>query len=101
MPSGMPNALVIGIDAASAERLDIDGAVVGFRRRADAKEEEFFQRRGFDGTREFYARFLRLGGVVTWCEDAADGERARLWVNPSARITLPDRTIRACLACLQ
>jgi hypothetical protein len=55
-------------------------------------------RRGFGGTRDFSARFRRLGGVVTWCENAAAGARTALWANPSARIGLPDRTIRACVA---
>lgn len=101
LPTSMPNALVVRIDGADARALNVERAVAELRRRADAKDEAFFRRRGFEGTREFYARFLRLGGVVAWCETAADDGRARLWTNPSARIALPDRTIRACLACLQ
>lgn len=101
LPPGMRNLLVVRIDGANAEELDIQGAAAGLRRRADAKDEEFFRRRGLEGTRDFYARFLRLGGVVGWCEQSAGGTRARLWRNPSARIGLPNRTIRSCLACLE
>jgi len=58
--------------------------------------EVYFTRRGFNGTRDFYDRFLRLGAVVTWPEGAA----ATAWVNRSARIAVPDRALRACLAAL-
>lgn len=101
LPPGMPNVLVVRIDGASAEELNVDGAAARLRRLADVKEEEFFRRRGLEGTRDFYARFLRLGGVISWCESAPDGARGNLWRNPSARIGLPERTIRSCLACLE
>jgi hypothetical protein len=102
LPPSMPNLLVIAIDATSAAALDIETAVLGIRRRADDKDEPFFERRGFAGTRDFYARFLRLSGTVAWCEGAKAGDaRASLWANPSARIPLPDRAARACLACLR
>lgn len=101
LPPSMPNLLVIAIDATTAAALDIDSAVLGLRRRADAKDEPFFERRGFSGTRDFYARFLRLSGVVVWCERAVGDTRASLWANRSARIMLPGRAGRACLACLR
>ncbi len=68
---------------------------------ADAKNEAFYASRGFDGTRGFYQRYLRLGAVMVWCEDAADTERAALWTNRSARIAVPERSARACVACLR
>ena len=71
------------------------------RSRAEAKDEPFFARRGFDGTRGFFDRFLRLGGVVTWCEAGSGDARAALWTNGSARIALPDQAARAILACLR
>jgi hypothetical protein len=39
--------------------------------------------------------------VITWCEEAACGERATLWRNGSARIAVPDAVARACVASLQ
>lgn len=101
LPPSMPNLLVIAIDGTTAADLDIHSAVLGLRRRADAKDEPFFERRGFSGTRDFYVRFLRLSGVVVWCEGALGDARASLWANPSARIALADRAARACLACLR
>lgn len=101
LPPSMPNLLVIAIDGTSAAALDVDAATQGLRRRADAEDESFFVRRGFSGRRDFYARFLRLSGVVVWCEGAVGESRAYAWANPSARIALPDRAVRACLACLR
>lgn len=101
LPPSMPNALVIRIDGVSAGDLDIETAVLGLRRRADAKDEAFFRRQRLDGTQEFYARFLRLGAVIVWCEGAPGDARASIWTNRSARILLPDRAVRSCLACLQ
>lgn len=101
LPPSMPNALVIRIDGAQAHDLDIETAVIGLRRRADARDEAFFARHRLDGPRDFYARFLRLGAVIVWCERAAGEARASLWTNRSARIPIPRRTAQACLACLQ
>ncbi len=56
--------------------------------------------RGFEGTRGFYERYLRLGAVLVWCEAAAGAARVGLWINRSARIAVPERAARACLQCL-
>ncbi len=101
LPPSAPNAIVIAIDAEDAATFDIAGAVQALRTLADRKDDAFFARRGFDGTRGFYERFLRLGAVVVWCERAAGEARAALWVNRSARIAVPERGARACLACLR
>jgi hypothetical protein len=101
MTAGMANLLVIAADGTRAADLDVDGAVRALRSRADVKEESFFTRRGFTGTRDFHARFSRLGGVITWCE-AGDGDaRAEPWTNASARIALPPPAMAAVLACLR
>jgi hypothetical protein len=97
LPSGMPNAVLIAVDLASLEGVDLAGLVREVRSRADAKDEAFFASRGFAGSRDFYQRFLRLGGAFLLAEAAPGGERAALWANPSARIALPARPARACL----
>jgi hypothetical protein len=97
LPPGTPNALLVAIEDDSAEAADITAAARTLRARADRKDDEFFTRRGFDGTKGFYERFLRLGGVLVWCESAAGDRRGALWTNGSARIALPDRAVRACL----
>jgi hypothetical protein len=95
------NAVLIAVEGDSAEVLDVAAATRALRSRADAKDETFFARRGFDGTRGFYDRYLRLSAVFVWCEGAAGDARASLWTNQSARIGLPERAARACLRCLR
>ncbi len=101
LPPSAPNAIVVAIDAEDAAAFDVAGAVQALRTMADRKDEAFFVRRGFDGTRAFYDRFLRLGATVVWCERATSEARAALWINRSARIAVPQRGARACLACLR
>jgi len=91
----------VAIEGATAQALDVAAATRALRTRADAKDEAFFVDRGFEGTRDFYERYLRLGAVFVWCEDAPGDARATSWTNPSARIALPPRAGRACLARLR
>ena len=97
----MPNALVVAIDAEAADGHDLSAAARSLRARADAKDEAFFDRAGFEGSRGFYDRYLRLGAVIAWCENAAGDRRAALWTNASARIALHERAALACVACLR
>ena len=101
LPPSLPNAVLVAIEGDSTEAFDVAAATRALRARADRKDETFFTSRGFDGTRGFYERYLRLGGVLVWCEGAPDDGRAALWSNPSARIALPERAARACLRCLR
>ena len=101
LPPSAPNALLVAIDGDDAARYDVAGATRALRTRADAKDEAFFTARGFDGTRGFYERYLRLGAVLVWCEGATDDARAALWTNRSARIAVPERAARACLLSLR
>ena len=101
LPPSVANILLISVASEHAGAVDVTGAVQRLRLRADGKDETFFARRGFDGTRAFYERFLRLGAVLIWCE-SNDGEaRAAAWVNRSARIAVDDRGLGACLASLR
>ena len=93
--------MVVAIEGETAEAFDVPAVTRTLRARADTKDEAFFTARGFDGTRGFYERYLRLGAVLVWCEGAAGEARATLWSNGSARIALPERAARACLACLR
>jgi len=101
LPPSVPNVVVVAIEGDSAEALDVAGATRVLRAQADAKDEAFFISRGFEGTRGFYERYLRLGAVLVWCETAIGDARALLWTNRSARIALPERAARACLLCLR
>ena len=101
LPPSVPNAVLIAVPGDAAPALDVAGLTRTLRSRADRKDEAFFVDRGFDGTRGFYERYLRLGSVLVWCEAATGDGRATLWTNRSARIALPVRAARACLSCLE
>jgi len=101
LPPSVPNLLVIAVEGAAADEVGVGDAIRALRRRADRKDDPYFAFRGVDGTRMFHERFLRLGGVIVWCESAAGDRRADSWVNGSARIAVPDATMRAVLARLR
>ena len=101
LPPSVPNAVLLAVESGDAEALDVAAAGRSLRDRADAKDETYFATRGFRGTREFYERYLRLGGVVVWSEAAIGDARAATWDNRSARIALPERAVRACVLCLR
>ena len=101
LPPSVPNVLLVAIPGSAAEALDVAAATSALRSRADAKDETFFARQGLEGTRGFYERYLRLGGVLVWSEGAVGDARAALWINRSARIALPERDIRAVVRCLR
>ena len=101
LPPSVPNVLLLATGASDIDSLAVDAAVKALRARADAKEEEFFARYGLSGSRGFYDRFLRLGAVLLWSENASSDHRVQLWINQSARIEPPARALRAIHACLQ
>ena len=101
LPPSAPNVLLVAIEGPTAEALDVGAMTRALRSRADAKDETFFVKRGFEGTRAFYERYLRLSAVLVWSEEAAGDARAALWTNRSARIALPERAARACVQCLR
>ncbi len=101
LPPSVPNALVVEIDGDRAAVLDLSEVSRSLRLAADAKDEALFATHGFDGTRGFYDRYLRLGAVLVLCDGGTGDARASLWHNRSARIAVPDRASRACLQCLQ
>jgi hypothetical protein len=100
LPPAVPNAVLIVARAGGISRIDIGAAVRAIRARADAKDEAYFTRRAFEGTRQFYDRFLRLGAVVVWNASGAGGA-ATAWRNPSARIPVPERALAAAVSCLE
>ena len=95
LPPSVPNVIVVAGEGEGP--IDIARAVRGIRARADGKDEAFFVGRGFDGTRQFYDRFLRLGAVIAWRPPA----HAETWRSASARIPVPDRALSAVVAALE
>lgn len=96
LPPSVPNVVLVASDRPASD-IDVAGSVRALRDRADAKDDDFFARRGLESARGFYERFLRLSAVVNWCDEAVGVERAMLWTNPSARIPLPERAARASI----
>lgn len=101
LPPGVPNMLVVAIGGDTAAGFDVGTAVDVLRARAGAKDEAFFTRRRFGGSREFNLRYRRLGALLVWCEAAEGDVRATSWTNASARAPVPERAIRTCLSCLR
>jgi hypothetical protein len=101
LPPSVPNLLVIAVDGETAESVDVGTAARALRERADARDDAYFAFRGVNGTRTFWEGFLRLGGVVVWCEKSEGDGQATWWPNGSARIALDEVTMRAVLARLR
>ena len=101
LPPSVPNVILVAIEGERADALDVPGAMQLLRARADAKDEAFFTSRGLQGTRGFRERFPRLGSVLVWCEAATGEAQASSWTNRAARIAVPERALRACLARLR
>ena len=101
LPPSVPNALLIAVPGDHAAAFDVAAVTRALRARADRKDEAFFVDRGFDGTRGFYERYLRLGAVLVWCEGGSGEARATLWSNRSTRIATPARALQACVSCLR
>ena len=66
LPPSVPNAVLLAVEGGEADATDVAAAARALRDRADARDEAYFATRGFKGTREFYERYLRLGGVLVW-----------------------------------
>ncbi len=101
LPPGVANVVLIVGQGAPMSPVDIGAAVRAIRSRADNKEEPYFARRGFESTRQFYDRFLRLGAVVVWDASGGSGQRTTVWRNASARIGVPERAMGAVALCLE
>jgi hypothetical protein len=101
LPPSSPNLLLVAVEGEAADAADVGAAIRALRARADRKDEAYFAFRGIDGTRTFYERLLRLGGVIVWCEAAVGDRRAAWWRNGSARIAMPEAATRAVLSRLR
>ncbi len=101
LPPSVPNLLVVAVDEAAADEGVIGAAIRTLRSRADSGDDAYFAYRGLDGTRAFHERFLRLGGVVVWCETAVPILRAVSWTNNAARSKIPEGGARALVVSLR
>jgi len=96
LPNEAPNALVVvGSDLEVGQ--DTLGAVARLlKQHADARDDGFFGRKGVASARDFYAGYVRLGGVFVVDEAAG----VTLWLNPEAKRPLPSGLGSAVVTCL-
>jgi hypothetical protein len=98
LPAGVANVLVLVAPGDLTE--DPVATMTRLRRVADAGDDASFVARGLAGSRDFRTRIARLGAVVVWPERAEVPFPAMAWANPTARIRVPDRALRAIVAAL-
>ena len=93
LPPAMINVLFLGVDGPSPAADALAPAMRSLQERAAAKDEMFFERRGFTGARDFQRHYQRLSGAVWLAVDT--GAPPSLWRNPQARHPLPADLARA------
>lgn len=101
LPPSIANVVLVAAQEDRVEPLDVPAAIHSLQDRAAAADDPFFAARGLDGVHGFQQRFLRLGAVITWFEARHGEAQTSQWVNPSARIAVPEPAARAVLACLR
>lgn len=101
LPPSAANVVLLAVEGEDADAVDVSAAIRMLQARAEAKDEQFFLDRGFDGTREFHRCYQRLGEVLAWREAAEGDGRTTRWTNRSARIVVPELAVRACIASLR
>jgi hypothetical protein len=94
LPASMPNALLVATGLALGED-DVTAATRLLKSRSDARDDDFFARRGLQSAREFYAQYLRLSGVLV-----LDERTAAFCPNREARHPLPSETVAALTSTL-
>ncbi|HYO50693.1 MAG TPA: hypothetical protein VEW94_12655 [Chloroflexia bacterium] len=97
LPPSMINILVLAADdaphtgddpstdAGEALASGLRRALTLLQERVERKDDEFFTRRGFRGTRDFIRHYSRLSAIRLTAPDAP----ACLWLHPQARHPLP------------
>lgn len=91
LPTGVPNVVLVAVDAEEAGVVDVEAGARLLRQRAEAG----------DDAAGFHERYRRLSGALVFCERGSGEARAAWWANRSARHTLAEPAARACLACLR
>jgi hypothetical protein len=98
LPPGMINLLVVAYDGDGHNGFDVAGAMNRLRALAEQRDEEFFTRRGFAGSRDFLKQYSRLSAALF---RGSGGAPSVLWANALAKHRLPAdlRTILLRLDC--
>jgi hypothetical protein len=96
LPADRPNGLLIASLGRTLGGAPVDAALRALKSRAEARDDEFFARRGLKTARDFHARSLLLGGIFV-----LDANDALFVANPEARRALPTDVVAATLAALR
>ncbi|OLC00543.1 MAG: hypothetical protein AUI15_07210 [Actinobacteria bacterium 13_2_20CM_2_66_6] len=94
LPPSMINVLVLGSDGPALAADALAPTMLGLQDRAARRDEVFFQRHGFAGSRDFLRHYQRLSGAL-WLGGEPGAARASRWPNPQARHPLPADLARA------
>jgi hypothetical protein len=86
LPPGMMNLLVVAYDGGVHNGFDVAGAMTRLRTLAEQKDEVFFTRRGFAGSRDFLKQYTRLSAALF---RGSGGAPSVLWANALAKHRLP------------
>jgi hypothetical protein len=88
--TGIPNLLLIGVEAALVDSLDVDAIMIQMKRRADAKDSLLFSRSGLRDAADYFRHYQRLSGVLLRStQSQAGSNHSSLWLNKEARHPLP------------
>jgi hypothetical protein len=99
LPAGMANALLIAATGFASAEDTLAAAARLLRQHADARDDEFFTRRGFSSAREFHAQWLRLSALYV-LDETTDPRTLASWPNREATHQLPREAQPALTACL-
>ena len=95
LPPDRPNALLISAGGPGVTGDAVDAALRALKARAEARDDEFFARRGSRTALEFTARYPRLSAVFV-----VDGARVMCVPNPEARRALSHEIVATTTRCL-
>ena len=99
LPPSIANVLVIAVDRPIDEAA-IAAALRSLRARVDARDPDALARVQAAAPRDFYDRFMRLNAVIVRTDSSDDASRAVAWHDPSARVTLDPKAVRAVVEAL-
>jgi hypothetical protein len=97
LPSDLPNGLVITTRGLSLTEAHLVAATRLLKMHNDSGDDAFFARSGFAGARDFYARYLHLGGIFV-LDETDQGVRTIFSANREARRPLPTEAVAALIA---
>jgi hypothetical protein len=94
---GMINILLVAPDDDQIISADVLLAMIDLKARAERKDIQFFERKGFTSPSEFFKQFRQLSGILVRSSAPEQADKpAILWTNPQAKHPIP-AALRAIL----